>query len=1058
MNKIITLLLLGFAFKLQAQIKSSIDYLQSDRNTPLQAEDISPMNNGLQPAVPPALRFPAGEEKNYLALPSLQREADVRDGLHFVRTPDTNLPYFIKGTPYALNTGAALSEQYAQYFEIVKADMQIENPQEEFQQTHTETDRLGITHTRFEQFYLGVKVYDSEVILHAKEGKIHLFNGRFFPTPELTDLTPGLSETAAFNKVKAELGEANEDSVNPGFEFLTAAEVLSSELIIYHHEGKIDAEKLTWHITYIPSLADRWEVFVDAETGEILHKFNNVCRFHFHSEGETCAHDVSHAGQHTASINTKANSTNLELVGPETAQATDLLGVSRTINVYETGGTYFMIDAARNEMFNNAQSDFPNEPVGVVWTIDAMNNNVEGDNFELAHVTDNDNNWNNPTGVSAQFNAGAAYEYFQDVHNRTSINGEGGNIVSIVNVQDGNGAMDNAFWNGAAIFYGNGISAFQPLARGLDVAGHEMSHGVIQATANLEYQGESGALNESFADIFGAMIDRNDWQIGEDVVNTSAFPSGALRDMADPNQGGNSLSDPGYQPAHTNEQFTGSADNGGVHINSGIANKAFHLFATDIGKDKAEEIYYYALTNYLVRSSQFIDCRAAIEQSASDLYGNGEVQAAQNAFSAVGIGSGGSTGGGANGGDSQDDFEVNPGEDYILLSDVSQDQLYLFTPDGTAIANPLSTVSPISRPSITDDGTAIVYIDESKTMQLIILDWDAGTFDQSTLNGDPIWRNVAVAKDGTRIAALTDDNDNRIYVYDFTLETGQFFDLYNPTYTQGISTGDVLFADVLEWDYSGNWVMYDAFNRIEGNFGSDIEYWDIGFINVFNHGALQFGNGTVEKLFSGLPEDVSVGNPTFSKNSDYIIAFDYIDEFQQEYSLRAANLEAGDVGVIFNNSKLSWPNYSTDDNQIVFDATTQNGTDVLAFVPIGSDKISASGDATVFLDNGHRGVWFAEGFRDFVDNDNPVFGGLGARVAPNPFTNNLQLEFDLLTAGEVGFELTDIQGKVLRSQKVNFNSGLQSYNMETSGVPSGTYFLRILTHEGAAVLKLVKTE
>ena len=81
--------------------------------------------------------------------------------------------------------------------------------------------------------------------------------------------------------------------------------------------------------------------------------------------------------------------------------------------------------------------------------------------------------------------------------------------------------MDNAFWNGAAMFYGNGDQAFNaPLAKALDVAGHEMSHGVIQNSAGLEYVSQSGALNESFADIFGVMIERENWQLGEDIVNT----------------------------------------------------------------------------------------------------------------------------------------------------------------------------------------------------------------------------------------------------------------------------------------------------------------------------------------------------------------------------------------------------------------------------------------------------------------------------------------------------------------------------------------------------------
>lgn len=1061
MKKITFLVLFSLTtFTIFGQIKTGIEDLKSDRTTPLQLQDISPMN-AEKPTASTTTRFLPGEEKTYTALPPMTRQTKYQNGLEFHYTPDGAL-FFIKGTPQNLNTSLSLKEQCSEYLSIVADRLQIKNTTEEFVLRGTETDHLGMSHFRFYQMHEGLKVYDSEVILHAKNNTIHLFNGRFFPTPTLTDLVPSVSKNAAITIVKEATGNTGEIELTPGFEFLIAGEQVTSELVVFHPEGRLDGERLTWHITYIPTLADRWEYFVDAKTGEVLNSYNNVCRLHHnqHNEGN-CSHTkATKSTDNSLGGSTFKSEEKTSVVppppGPVIATATDLLGVSRTINTYETGGTYFMIDAARGEMFNANQSTFPDQGVGVIWSIDGMNNNVEGNNFELAHVVDSDNNWNNPTAVSAHHNGGAAYEYFNDVHNRVSINGEGGNIVSIINVQDGNGPMDNAFWNGAAIFYGNGNQAFQPLARGLDVAGHEMSHGVIQATANLEYQGESGALNESFADIFGAMIDRNDWKIGEDVVNTSSFPSGALRDMANPNQGGNSLSDPGYQPAHTNEQYTGSQDNGGVHINSGISNKAFQLFATAIGKEKAEEIYYRALTQYLVRSSQFIDLRASVEQAAQDLYGTTEVNEAQAAFNAVGIGSGGGVGGNSNGGNSQDDFEPNPGTDYIVLTDTGQDQLYLYRPDGTSIANPFSTISPLSKPSVTDDGTAIVYIAQDKTMQLIILDWVAGTYEQSELNSDPIWRNVSVAKDGTRIAALTDDVDNRVWVYDFTLEDSQFFTLYNPTYTTGVSTGDVQYADVLEWDFSGNWLMYDAFNRLDGTFGEDIEYWDVGFINVFNHGSLQFGDGTVEKLFSGLPENVSVGNPTFSKNSDYIIAFDYIDSYNEEYEVRGANIEEGEVGTIFENVTLGVPNYSIDDSQIVFDAQTQQGTDVLAFVPLGANKITSGGDASVFLEGGHWGVWFAEGQRDLVNTENLPISESGIRVAPNPFKDNLELTFDLETAAKVRFDLVDMTGKILCTQEHERGDGTQSFSLQFGAIPAGTYFLHVVIGEGKEVLKVVR--
>jgi bacillolysin len=233
----------------------------------------------------------------------------------------------------------------------------------------------------------------------------------------------------------------------------------------------------------------------------------------------------------------------------------------------------------------------PNDPNGVLWTIDAFNTSPSKSNFRFDHILSANNTWPNKTAVSAHYNSGKSFEYFRTVHNRKSINGTGGNIVSLINVADDDGSsLGNAFWNGAAMFYGNGDSAFRELARGLDVAGHEMSHGVIQSTANLEYQGESGALNESFADIFGAMIDRDDWLIGEDVVRTNAFPSGALRSLENPHNGAATNDfNRGWQPKHYNERFTGTADNGGVHINSGIPNHAFFRFATAVGKDKLKK-------------------------------------------------------------------------------------------------------------------------------------------------------------------------------------------------------------------------------------------------------------------------------------------------------------------------------------------------------------------------------------------------------------------------------------------------------------------------------------
>src|SRR5262249_1370417 len=136
---------------------------------------------------------------------------------------------------------------------------------------------------------------------------------------------------------------------------------------------------------------------------------------------------------------------------------------------------------------------------------------------------------------------------------------------------------NNAFWNGSSMTYGDGDgTAFSPLVT-LDIAGHEMTHGVTERTANLTYAGEPGALNESAADVFGALVERrtrgesgNTWKIGEDAY-TPGTAGDALRYMNNTHRGG--------QPDHYSERYTGSADNGGVHTNSGIGNFAFYCLA-----------------------------------------------------------------------------------------------------------------------------------------------------------------------------------------------------------------------------------------------------------------------------------------------------------------------------------------------------------------------------------------------------------------------------------------------------------------------------------------------
>ncbi len=1042
-------LVLFISTSLFSQFKPNLPKAKNKPQT--STEPLAPVKP-IRPEVPLA-EPPFLQKNNFKPIPYLPAPVKDHPSLQVYVSPETNTPKLIKGD-FKTDNKKSMADNIDDYLNTIQPYLKIKNPTSELILTNKDIN-IGdaFEHWHFQQKWDGIPVYGAEAKIHLKNKEIYLFHGHVYPSPELNDITPFISKKIAGELAMEAVAEyTSVKELSPEEKHFINGEQINAELVIYHVNKKPDDERLVWHVTVTPNLTHKYAYFIDAKTGDILNHYSELCQIaghHFtNKNGNLCS---QHWDEKQSLANTQTLKASSLVNGPATANATDLFGITRIVDTYEVGGDYFLIDASRS-MFNFGQSDMPGDPSGVIWTIDGQHDSPENSSFQATHIVSSNNLWNNPTGVSAHYNGGLAYEYFKNKFGRESINGQGGNIISLINItEDDGGDMDNAFWNGQAMWYGNGNVAFDaPLAKSPDVAGHEMSHGVVQATANLEYFGESGALNESFADVFGAMIDPDrDFKIGEDIANNNVYPTGALRDMENPHNGGNNINDNGYQPAHYSERYTGSQDNGGVHINSGIPNKAFQLFADAIGKDKAEQVYYLALEKYLFRSAQFVDCRIAVVEAATELYGNTEANAAKDAFAAVGIGEGSGT-------NSQTDAGENPGDDFILTTDDNYENLYLYTPDGTVIANPLSSVSPLSRPSVTDDGSLIVYIATDNTMRAINIDWQNSTASSATIQDSTIWRNVAVSKDGRHYAALTTDNDNLLWVFDTGLMEWDTFRLFNPTTGQGgPTTGDVQYADVLEWDITGEWVMYDALNKINTTGNAEIEYWDISFTHVWNNGFNNFSDGYTSKLFSGLPEDVSVGNPTFSKNSDYIIAFDYIDGFNNEYSLRAANIEQGEVGtIISDNGVLTWPSYSIDDSQIVFDAEDNIGH-FLALVPLANDKISAAGNATFYLDVRRWGVWFANGERELVDA-NELFAEGGLTIFPNPVKNNLTLQWTAEKAGEASLEIFDLLGKKIKTESFDIFIGDMQQTINTSDLPSGNYFVQLIFDGNRKAFKIIK--
>lgn len=236
--------------------------------------------------------------------------------------------------------------------------------------------------------------------------------------------------------------------------------------------------------------------------------------------------------------------------------------------------------------------------------------------------------------------AGQTYDCLMQLFDRDSFDGLGGDLVSITHYGV---SYQNAFWNGAQMVYGDHFAV-------LDVGTHEFGHAVTERTAALVYQNQSGALNEALSDILAAVcesraggpVSATAWMIGEEIPGIGPF-----RYMNDPSRDGVSSD-------HTGNLYTGTEDNGGVHLNSGVVNLAFVLLVeggthprslspvevTKVGVLPAAQIFHRALTSYLNANSDFVAARAATEQAAADLFGPGSSEAisVSEAWAAVGVG------------------------------------------------------------------------------------------------------------------------------------------------------------------------------------------------------------------------------------------------------------------------------------------------------------------------------------------------------------------------------------------------------------------------------------
>jgi bacillolysin len=498
----------------------------------------------------------------------------------------------------------------------------------------TETDQLGFSHQKFEQFYKGVKVEHATYTAHSRGGQIETLSGDFEKI-DVANVTPSLSADAALAKAMAYVGakkymwqDAREEAGLKTRENDPAASYKPQGELVLVRDARQNAETgplvLAWKLNvYAQQPVSRAYIYVDAHSGEVVLQDNIIKHATRSAKGTHQTTAAATASFATAYSGTRSLANETTTGGYRLREYTRGLGIE-TYNC-KKGSSY------------TSATDF----------IDADNSWTEYNNA----------NYDNVAG-DAHFGAQSTYDYWKGVFGRNSYDNAGAKIKSYVHFDDtpGDGVgYENAYWDGAEMTYGDGASTFKPLTA-LDVCGHEIGHAVCEKTANLTYSGESGAMNEGLSDIWGASVEKytvdkfaltgkSTYLIGEEIMKAG----GALRSMSSPN----TYSQPAYYKG--SYWYAGTSDNGGVHTNSGVLNYWYYLISngktgtnekgaafavTGIGLTDAAKITFRMESVYMTASSTYANARTYSIQAATDLFGatSQQTQSVTNAWYAVGIG------------------------------------------------------------------------------------------------------------------------------------------------------------------------------------------------------------------------------------------------------------------------------------------------------------------------------------------------------------------------------------------------------------------------------------
>ncbi|MCZ7652127.1 MAG: M4 family metallopeptidase [Thermoanaerobaculia bacterium] len=760
-----------------------------------------------------------------------------------------------------------------------RALLKLDDPRTEVRVIAEEADDLtGGLRLRFQQTFAGIDVWGSELSVYLDAaGHVEGLFGAYAPTPHRSPPAPTVSLERAERIARQSLD-------------VTPDRAIREQQLVYYRP-KAGAPRLAWKLVVDVALDDQRLVAVDAHAGLVLEQYNTV------------------------------------MTGQVAGSGIDLLGVTRPLTLWQTGPYYLLVNTAK-PMYTGADP-MAFSARGLLRVFQYAGPSSWSWIYSYSPFS-----WLSPAGVSAAFNTSAAYDYYSNVHGRASLDGAGVTISTVVGLPE-----TNAYYKPSekALYFGTG----DRFAGSLDVVAHEMTHGVIDHTARLQYFLFSGALSEALADFFGEAAERyvtgwNDWIAGTSLLTLS-------RSMANPRLSG--------QPDHMSRFVLTIRDNAGVHINNGIVNRAFYLLAEGmpgaIGMSATERIVYRALTRYLLPPSGFIHARWAFTKAAQDLFGSSspQVGAVAAAFNAVGIYSSQQSapapGSGAGSDASGEDAAV------FLFYDTEASTYFLGRRE-TSLGDPEQGVylndhpAALTRLSVTGDGALLFFVNAEH--DACFADTDTGEVNCIGVPGQV--ESVAMAKTGLRYAFVMRDGQgqptDRITVID--LGGNSFVEIplavAAPDATEPIP---VLRADAMEFFNDGRQIAYDGFSLVTLD-SEQYGLWSLYIMDTLT--------GAVSPLTNASDPRWNTGYPTLAPGSDRLIAFDIYDVVENLTYVWAGDLETGDeAGVAYFSGAFSAPTYTTQGDAILFsapDSSAPTGRSVWKST-LAADQITPTGDPTLWL-------------------------------------------------------------------------------------------------------------